>query len=597
MKRGTIQKSPVFRTLLYLKPYWHLILISTICGIAKLTLPMILPQVIRYFTDVLLVAENPMSVQQKIEEIIKWFIILILLYFVVYVPVAYFRQSAATEVGNRIMNTMRCQLFEHMQKMSARFHQENKSGSLVTRINSDVEQVHTFVWNVAINIWIDGIVTVIYIVLLVKINVPMTITACIVLPASVLATKRINSNIRRNSHKALSELSDISGYMQERMSGFAVVKLFGMEEYENRKFNEISNQIYCYNKKANNYFSLGEAVTGSFSLLISVIILSMAAVNIVNGRMTIGELIVFNTYLAYFITPIKRFAELNITYAKSIAGIERVYEILDMKPDITDKSDAIAFQKSNEMQLEFANVCFKYDTNNEFNILDNISFCINSGEKVALVGSSGCGKSTVINLIARFYNIDSGRIELAGRSIYDYTLQSIYENIGIVFQDTVLFSGTIEENIRYGKLDASREELIMAAKSANAYEFIENLPDKWNTLLGERGIGLSGGQKQRLSIARVFLKNPSLLILDEATSALDSEAERLVQQALDNLMKNRTSIVIAHRLSTICNADKIIVMEAGRIVEMGTHDVLLKKGGRYKELYDMQFEDIVSRNC
>lgn len=595
MKIGTTQKNAVLRTLLYLKPYWHLILLSTICGIAKLTLPMILPQVIRYFTDVLLVAENPMSIQQKIEEIIKWFIILILLYFVVYVPVAYFRQSTATEVGNRIMNTMRCQLFEHMQKMSARFHQENKSGSLVTRINSDVEQVHTFVWNIAINIWIDGIVTVIYIVLLAKINVPMTITACIVLPASVLATKRINSNIRRNSHKALSELSDISGYMQERMSGFAVVKLFGMEEYENRKFNGISNQIYCYNKKANNYFSLGEAVTGSFSLLISVIILGMAAVNIVNGKMTIGELIVFNTYLGYFITPIRRFAELNIAYAKSIAGIERVYEILDMKPDITDKSDAIAFQKSDKMQLEFANVCFKYDTNNEINILDNISFGINSGEKVALVGSSGCGKSTVINLIARFYNIDSGRIELAGRSIYDYTLQSIYENIGIVFQDTVLFSGTIEENIRYGKLDASREELIAAAKSANAYEFIENLPDKWDTLLGERGVGLSGGQKQRLSIARVFLKNPSLLILDEATSALDSEAERLVQQALDNLMKNRTSIVIAHRLSTVCNADKIIVMEAGKIVETGTHDDLLKKGGRYKELYDMQFEDIVSR--
>ena len=590
-KNGSIKA--VIRTLSYIKPYWYLILASTVCGIAKLTLPMILPQVIRYFTDVLLIAKNPMSVQQKIEEILKWFVILVVLYLFVYIPVAYFRQSAATEIGNRVMNTMRCELFEHLQKMSAGFHQENKSGSLVTRINSDVENVHTFVWNVAINIWIDGIVTVIYIILLAAINVPMTIVACIVLPASVLATKRINRNIYNNSRKTMRELSDISGYMQERMSGFAVVKLFGMEEYENRKFGEISNKIYRYNKKTNDFFSLGEAVTGSFSILIQVIILSMAAVNIVKGNMTIGELIVFNTYLGSFITPIRRFAELNITYAKSVAGIERVYEILDMEPDIKDQDGAIAFRKTDRMQLEFQNVCFRYDAKNEANTLENISFRVNQGEKVAFVGSSGCGKSTVINLIARFYNIDSGRITLAGRSIYDYTMRSVYENIGIVFQDTILFSGTIEENIRYGKPDATMEELIDAAKSSNIYDFIESLPDKWNTQLGERGIGLSGGQKQRLSIARVFLKNPSLLILDEATSALDSESENLVQQALDNLMSNRTSIVIAHRLSTICNADKIVVMNAGRIVETGTHDELLVKNGRYKELYDMQFKDVL----
>lgn len=259
-----------------------------------------------------------------------------------------------------------------------------------------------------------------------------------------------------------------------------------------------------------------------------------------------------------------------------------------------EKEDAIDLAPDARLDIEFCHVSFQYDKLSAVKNLDDITFSIHEGEKVALVGSSGCGKTTLVNLLTRFYDADSGSIRIAGRQISDYTLASLYHQMGMVFQDTILFSGTIAENLCYGKPDATMDEMVAAAKAANAYDFIMKTPDKWDTVLGERGIGLSGGQKQRLSIARVFLCNPRLLILDEATSALDSESEELVQNALDALMENRTSIVIAHRLSTIVGADKIIVMDKGHIVETGTHAELLAKGGRYKELYEMQFKDVLS---
>ena len=478
--------------------------------------------------------------------------------------------------------------------MSARFHQVNKSGALVTRINSDVEQVHAFIWSVATNIWIDAIILIVYLALMLSINVPLTIVAFITLPLSVLTTKKIRARIRKSSKSAQSEISSLSGYLQERMAGYAVVKLFHMEEPEKEQFDHISESIYKFNRKRNIFVSLGIAVTGSFSEVISSVIICMSALIIIKGNMTIGDMIVFYSYLGYLITPLCRFAELNVTYARSIAGIERVYEILDTKPDIAEKEDAIPLPSDAPMNIAFNNVSFQYDMDSEIMNLKNIDFSIREGEKIALVGSSGCGKSTIINLLARFYDVEDGTITIADRPITDYTLASLYTQMGMVFQDTILFSGTIAENLRYGKPDATMEEMVAAAKAANAYEFIMKAPNGWDTLLGERGIGLSGGQKQRLSIARVFLRNPRLLILDEATSALDSESESLVQEALDNLMQNRTSIVIAHRLSTIVNVDRIIVMDKGRIVEVGKHDELLAKNGRYTELYHMQFKDVLT---
>lgn len=591
---NSLKKHPVIRTLLYIRPHWYLILASTIAGVLKLTLPLVLPQVIKYFTDDVLAAGSLLTAEQKIQEIGRWLIILLLIYTVIYIPATFVRQAGSTEVSNRVMHTMRCELFDHLQLMSARFHQDNKSGSLVTRITSDVEAVHGFIWNVATNIWIDSIVIIVYLSLMLAINIPLTIIAAVTLPLSVVATKEIRARIRKSSQKAQGEISDISGYMQERMSGFAVVKLFNMEEQEKHRFNHISDSLYQSRRKRNCFFSLGEAMTGAFSEIICSVIVCLSAINIAKGRMTIGDLIVFYTYLGYFMTPLRRFAELNVTYAQSIAGIERVYEILDTPPDIKDAENAVDLDPATDMCIDFNHVYFRYDKKNETPNLSDITFAVREGEKVALVGSSGCGKTTIVNLLSRFYDVDSGSIRIAGRDLRSYTLSSLHSQIGMVFQDTLLFSGTIEENIRYGKPDATMEELEAAAKAANAYRFIMQTPDQWNTLLGERGIGLSGGQKQRLAIARVFLRNPRLLVLDEATSALDSESEELVQNALDNLMQNRTSIVIAHRLSTIVNADRIIVMDKGKIIETGKHDELLARNGRYTELYQMQFKDILS---
>lgn len=580
------------RILSYIVPHWHLVTASTIAGVVKLSMPLILPQVIGYFTDELLVSTY-ISNTDKVNEILKWLVILLGIYILIYIPAAFIRQAGSIEVANRIMNKMRCELFEHLQLMSAEFHNNNRSGSLVTRVNSDVEQVHEFIWGVVTNIWIDGITIIIYIVLLCRINVFLTIVACFALPVSVIATKRIRERISQNSRKARKGLSDISGYMQERMSGFSVVKLFGMEKFENDKFKEYSDKIYKYNRNTNRFFSLGEAITSSFSEVICSVVVCLSAILIVKDKMTIGEMIIFETYIAYFITPIKRFAELNVTYSKSIAGIERVFDIFDIKPKIHEKENALIFSGKEGVRIAFQNVNFRYDKTASEYILKDISFSIEPEEKVALIGSSGCGKSTIINLLARFYDIDSGKISFGNRDLYDYSMASIYNQMGIVFQETILFSGTIEENVRYGKINATIQELERAAEAANATDFIKNFPDGWNTMIGERGTGLSGGQKQRISIARVFLKNPKLLILDEATSALDSESEAQVQDALDNLMKKRTTIIIAHRLSTIVNADKIIVMDKGKIVEIGAHEQLLQLNGRYKELYDMQFRNVI----
>ncbi len=488
------------------------------------------------------------------------------------------------------MHTLRCEVYGHLQKMSASFHQHNRSGNLVTRVNNDVDQVHDFVWNVATNIWIDSLVLVVYLCLMGSINLPLTLLTAVVLPVSVIITKKIRVHIKSERKKVQRNISEISGYMQERMAGFATVKLFGMEEYEKKKFYGYSHDIYRFARKANRFFSMGEAVNASMSEIISAVVVGLCAFCIIYGKMTVGEMIVFYSYLGYFITPLRRFSELNVTYARSVAGIERVFEILDTPADIRESERAIDLRRHMPVNIRFDHVCFHYDKGNDLMNLSDVSFSIGAGEQVAVVGSSGCGKTTLINLLARFYDVDAGAVTINGEDIRNYSLRSLYDNMGMVFQDTVLFSETIADNIRYGRQDASMEEVEQAARAANAYGFIMELPGQWDTVLGERGVGLSGGQKQRIAIARVFLKNPSLLILDEATSALDSESEKLVQNALDNLMAKRTSIVIAHRLSTIIHADRIIVMHQGRIVETGTHGELLEKNGRYARLYRMQYE-------
>ena len=587
-----IKKKSIVRLLAYIKPYWYLVLISTAFGVLKLILPLILPQVLKYFTDTLLVSET-LTASEKIDEIFKWLIILLITYSFIYIPSAFLRQFCSLEASNRITHTMRCQLYNHLLKMSASFHHKNKSGNLVTRISSDVDAVNGFMWNVATNVWIDFIMFVIYITLMFSINVTLTLICSIAVPLSVIITKKIRVRIYKESKKVQNNISEISGYTQEHMAGFATVKLFNMENYEIDKFNKYSQKIYSFVRKTNRYSSLGESVTSSLSEITVSIIVCLSAIYIAKDTMTIGDLIIFYSYLGFFITPLRRFAELNLMYSKSVAVIERVFDILYTPLDIKEKSGAVTLSHNTPINISFNHIYFKYNEEDKEYTLNDINFNIKQGETIALVGSSGCGKTTLVNILTRFYDPHKGNLLINDVDIKDYSLKSLYEKMGMVFQDALLFSGTIKENILYGNPNATDKEVEYAAKAANAYDFIIKTPQKFDTILGERGIGLSGGQKQRIAIARVFLKNPEILILDEATSALDSESEELVQDALENLMIGRTSIIIAHRLSTIVNADKIIVMERGKIIETGNHTELLEKGGRYSELYNMQFKDII----
>ena len=581
------EKRTVRRIMNYIFPYWYYILISTIGGVVKLTIPLIIPQILKYFTDVLLVSQNRMPALEKVEVILKSLFFLCGIYVFIYIPATYLREVGALRVSNKVMHKLRCQLYDHLLLMSARFHSQYKSGELVSRINNDIEQVHGFIWSVATNIWIDAIVLVIYISLMLPINIALTIFACIMLPISTFFTKKIRFRIKENGRKRQDHLSKVSGYFQERMSGFTVIRLFHVEEYERKKFNELSLNVSKYTEQQDTFSSIGAAASAAFYMLIQAIILCTSALYVVNGKMTIGSMLVFYSYVGWMLTPLQRFSELNLTYAKSIAGLERIFEILDMQPDfkICKESDIYNAGRAN---LVFSHVGFWYDKNKN-KVLDDINIEIEEGKKIALVGRSGCGKTTLANLIVRFFEPCEGEILYAGRRLEEYSFDFLYKQVGMVTQDTILFSTTIADNLKYGKIDASIEELEQAARAANAYDFIMSMPDKWETVLGEDGIGLSGGQKQRLAIARVFLKNPKILILDEATSALDIESEKLVQDALDRLMKGRTCIVIAHRLSTVINADMIYVLEKGKIVESGSHEVLLKKQGHYAKLYNKQF--------
>ena len=587
------KQNPAFRTLSYILPYWYLILAATIGGVLKLTLPLVVPQMLRYFTDNLLPPENPMPVSQKM-RIVFWSMILILaIYLFVYIPATYIREVGSLRVSNHIIHKMRCQLYDRLIRMSAGFHNENASGQLVSRINSDVEKVHDFIWSVATNVWIDSIIFAIYMALMIPINPGLTLLVCAVTLSSILITRKIREQIRKSGRKRQEELSFLSGYFQERMAGFGAIRLFHMEDWENNRFRQLSQKVFRQTKRQDTFSSLGTAVNATFYLFNEALVVGLCLLSVLRGNMTLGEVLVFYSYMGYLRTPLNRFIELNVTYAKSMAGIERVYEILDMPPDIEEKENALTLSDDAPLNLTFQHVSFRYRRESDEKALNDVTFTIEDGQKVALVGSSGCGKTTAVNLITRFYDPDEGCILLSGHDLRDYSLASLYRQMGMVFQDTVLFSETIGDNLKYGKPDATLQEMEQAAKAANAYEFIMKTPKQWDTLLGERGIGLSGGQRQRLAIARVFLCNPRFLILDEATSALDSESEEQVQAALDNLMEGRTSVVIAHRLSTIVNADKIIVMDQGRVVETGTHHELLERNGRYAELYQKQFKDVL----
>lgn len=491
-------------------------------------------------------------------------------------------------MGAKIEYDMRAEIFAHYQKLSFSFYDEQKVGQLMSRITSDLFDITELLHHGPENLVISLIKIIGAFIILINISPWLALAAFILIPVMFVYAFYFNRKMKRAFKRNRVQIAEINAQIEDNLSGIRVVKSFANEEIEREKFKEGNDGFLDAKKDSYLYMGGYHAGLGAFTTLIQIIVLVMGAILITKNMVTVTDLITFLLYINVFTDPVKTLIDFTEQFQNGYTGFERFMEIIDIHPDIKDRPGAVVM-KDVKGDIEFENVTFRYEDNAE-RVLNHVNLSVKAGSYMALVGSSGAGKSTLCSLIPRFYDVTGGCIRIDGRDIRDIKLKSLRDHIGIVQQEVYLFVGTIFDNIRYGKPDATRDEVIEAAKNANAHEFIMSLPKGYDTDIGQRGVKLSGGQKQRISIARVFLKNPPILIFDEATSALDNESERVVQESLEVLAKNRTTFVIAHRLSTIRNAERILVLTENGIEESGSHEELMAAGGVYKNLYEMQFE-------
>ncbi len=488
-------------------------------------------------------------------------------------------------MGAKIEYDMRAEIFEHYQKLSFSFYDNQKVGALMSRITTDLFDITELMHHGPENIVISVMKIAGAFVIMMCISPSLTAAAFALVPVMFVYAYFFNKKMKRAFKRNREQIAKINSQIEDNLSGIRVVKSFANEEIEKEKFAKGNAGFLNAKKESYRYMGGYHAGLGSFSLLITISVLVAGAVFISDGTVDVTDLITFLLYISILTEPIKTLIDFTEQFQNGYTGFERFLEIMSIEPDIQDAIDAKPLEQV-KGAIDFDNVSFRYEENSE-KVLSHINLHVDAGEYVALVGSSGAGKSTLCSLIPRFYDVTSGTVKIDGQDVRTLQLQSLRNHIGIVQQDVYLFVGTVYDNIRYGKPDATREEVIQAAKNANAHEFIMSLPNGYETDIGQRGIKLSGGQKQRLSIARVFLKNPPILIFDEATSALDNESEKVVQESLERLAKNRTTFVIAHRLTTIQNAKRILVLTENGIEEEGTHEELLARGGIYEKLYHM----------
>lgn len=561
----------------YYRPYLKLFIADLCCAMLAAGITLIFPMIIRYLTGTVLVDKN-----FDINIIYKLGIFMIVLVVVEYLC-NYFVAYQGHVMGVYMERDLRNELFMHYQKLSFSFYDEQKTGQLMSRLTNDLFSLTELYHHGPEDIVISFIKFFGAFVILASINLQLTLIIFAFIPVMGAFIYYYNRKMKKAFKRNKQRVGDINARIEDNLSGIRVVKSFGNEDYEIDKFHD-ENSKYV-KSKSNSYFYMGKfhSGLGAFTTMITVVTAIIGSIFISKDIIYTADLVAFLLYINNLIDPVKKFINFTEQFQEGITGFERFMEVLEIEPDIKDNKgaqDLIDVKGS----IEYRNVGFRYNEKSDY-VLKNINLNIAPGEYIALVGSSGAGKTTICSLLPRFYEVSEGQILIDKQDIKDIKLTSLRQNIGIVQQDVYLFAGTILDNIRYGRFDASDEEVIEAAKKANAHDFIMELPDGYHTDCGQRGVKLSGGQKQRLSIARVFLKNPPILIFDEATSALDNESEHVVQESLESLAKNRTTLVIAHRLSTIQNAKRICVLSSEGIVEEGTHEELLEKKGHYASFY------------
>ena len=576
-------RSNLRKMISYYRPYLGVFFADLFFAVLSAGIALVFPLVVRYVTSTLIY-------QPKEELVSKILIIGAILVGLVLVDLwcKFYIASEGHVMGSKIERDMRAEIFGHFQLLSFSYFDDQKVGQLMSRITNDLFDISELLHHGPENIILSAIKLIGAMIILSTISPTLTLVALAILPFMFAFAYVMNGRMRKAFRNNRVKIAEINAQIEDNLSGIRVVKSFATEDVENKKFAR-GNEAFLKAKK-NSYFYMGSfhAGLGSFTTLIQVAIIVVGTILVSSTTIDVTDLVTFLLYISVFTDPIRTLIDFTEQFQNGYSGFERFCEIMAIEPDIADKEGAETLENVRG-DIKFENVSFAYNENTDM-VLSNVDLDVAAGSYTAIVGSSGAGKTTLCSLIPRFYDVTDGSIKLDGHDVRDVTLKSLRRQIGIVQQDVYLFAGTVYENILYGRPDATEEEVMEAAKNANAHEFIMSLPDGYNTDIGQRGVKLSGGQKQRLSIARVFLKNPPVLIFDEATSALDNESEKVVQDSLEKLAKNRTTLVIAHRLSTIRNAERIIVLSENGIEEEGTHDNLLEKNGTYAHLYKMQFE-------
>lgn len=573
------------RYLKFVKPYRLQIIATVFIGILKFAIPLLIPLLTKYVLDDIVINDH-LTGDQKIEKLLFVMMIVGIIFLIIRPPIEYYRQYFAQWTSNKILYDIRDRLFNHMQKLSFKYYSNTKAGEIISRVINDVEETKNFITTGLMNIWLDLATIIIAIIMMLAMDVKLTIVSLILFPVYAFSVKYFFGNLRRLTRKRSQALAEVQGYLHERVQGMPLIQSFAVEEEEQNKFDRQNQNFLTKATEHAKWNAKAYAVVNTITDLAPLIVILFSGYQVIHGNLTIGEMAAFIGLIDRLYSPLRRLVNASTTITQSVASMDRVFEFADEKYDIVDRPNSIECEDVNG-DILFDHVSFRYEDGEDY-VLNNITLHVKKGETVALVGMSGGGKSSLVSLIPRFYDVTEGKITLDGIDIRDFKVRSLRDKIGIVLQDNILFSESVRDNILLAKPEATEEEMIQAAKAANAHDFIISLPQGYNTKVGERGVKLSGGQKQRIAIARIFIKNPPIIILDEATSSLDLESEQLIQDAIKKLAKDRTTFIVAHRLSTITHADQIVLIENGEIVEQGTHEQLMEKQGRYATLFQIQ---------